>query len=177
MILVPTHSKIKPVQGIPAYFLIIPINTIILCPHYALPCSVLLFPTSEDQTPSSAHHWQGTVRPDLLMCVMESSCMVNVMSACQPCTVRALGVGSRLRYRWNPIWCKKELHDKNFALPTLAITLRTEGEVMATCITPPSRQATTILQSKSLRSTAMSETLNGKFPLQYQVITCSCFQG
>ena len=58
------------------------------------------------------------------------------------------GCDKSQRCRWTPIWRKKELHDKNFALPTLAITLRTEGEVMATCITPPSGQATTILHQK-----------------------------
>jgi len=72
----------------------------------------------------------------------------NVMSACQSCTVRALGVGSCCTYRWTPIWRKKQLHDKSFALSTLAVTLRTEGEVMAICIMPASRQATTFLHQK-----------------------------
>ena len=78
------------------------------------------------------------------MCVTEYSC---VAALCQRASLHCTcaGCGKLLCQSWTPIWCKKELHDKSFALPTLAVTLRTQGEVMATRITPPNRQTKMIL--------------------------------
>jgi len=144
-------------------------------PHYALFCTVLLFPPSEDQIYSSAHYWQGTLCPDLMMCVTESSCVAML---CQRASyalyvhwvweVAALQMNSNMtqeRTTWQELRPSDLGHNpenrrRSHGNSHYATKQASEGN----------------LTSKALRSTEMSKTLNGKFLLQYQAIIRNCFQ-